>query len=58
MKINWDVLGATFKLYKAKDKTKYFWIEHWMALLESANLLGAHTGCDTAWIRTGKSSQM
>jgi hypothetical protein len=32
------------KVYKAKDRTKYFWIEHWSTLLESARLLGPVTG--------------
>eukprot|EP00983_Pelagomonas_calceolata_P014364 457934-Pelagomonas_calceolata.AAC.1 len=41
---HWELLQATFKLYKAKDRTKMFWIEHWIALLESTNLLGTHTG--------------
>ena len=27
-----------FKLYKAKDRTAYFWIEHWDALLEDTRL--------------------
>eukprot|EP00200_Dunaliella_tertiolecta_P007620 CAMPEP_0202380154 /NCGR_PEP_ID=MMETSP1127-20130417/27386_1 /ASSEMBLY_ACC=CAM_ASM_000462 /TAXON_ID=3047 /ORGANISM="Dunaliella tertiolecta, Strain CCMP1320" /LENGTH=1087 /DNA_ID=CAMNT_0048978807 /DNA_START=79 /DNA_END=3342 /DNA_ORIENTATION=+ len=43
---HWELLQATFKLYKAKDRTKMFWIEHWIALLESTNLLGTHTGID------------
>ncbi|GMH44651.1 hypothetical protein BSKO_12603 [Bryopsis sp. KO-2023] len=46
IKSHWDVLNAMFKLYKAKDKTKYFWIEHWVTLLESINLIGAHTGME------------
>lgn len=44
IKSNWEMLNASFKLYKAKDKTKYFWIEHWIALLEATNLMGSHTG--------------
>lgn len=44
LKLNWDLLNATFKLYKAKDKTKYFWIEHWVTLLEAIGLMGSHTG--------------
>ncbi|KAF5826985.1 hypothetical protein DUNSADRAFT_1559 [Dunaliella salina] len=43
---HWDLLQAVFKVYKAKDRTKMFWIEHWMALLESTNLLGPHTVVD------------
>jgi len=41
---HWDLLSASFHLYKAKDRTKMFWVEHWIALLESTNLLGGHTG--------------
>lgn len=48
LKFNWDLLNATFKLYKAKDKTKYFWIEHWIILLEAVGLMGSHTGKETA----------
>lgn len=48
IKLNWDLLVATFKLYKAKDKTKYFWIEHWISLLESASICGSHTGMEKA----------
>lgn len=44
IKLNYDLLLSIFKLYKAKDKTKYFWIEHWIAFLESVNLIGPHTG--------------
>jgi hypothetical protein len=43
---NLEVLQACFKVYKAKDKTRYLWVEHWVALLESLNLLGLHTGLD------------
>ena len=44
IKNNLDLITAIFKLYKAKDKTKYFSIEHWIAFLESISLLGMHTG--------------
>ena len=27
-----------FKFYKARDRTKYFWIENWAALLEGTGL--------------------
>ena len=30
---------AMFKLYKAKDRTVYFWIEHWGALLKATRLI-------------------
>jgi hypothetical protein len=30
------------QVYKASNQTKYFWIEHWKALLDTAQLLGAH----------------
>ncbi|KAF5827857.1 hypothetical protein DUNSADRAFT_18612 [Dunaliella salina] len=43
---HWDLLQAMFKLYKARDRTRHFWVEHWIALLESTNLLGGHTGID------------
>lgn len=35
---------AMFKVYKARDRTKFFTIEHWAALLEAARMLGPHTG--------------
>lgn len=41
---HWELLQAMFKLYKAKDRTKMFWIEHWIALLDSTKLLGGWTG--------------
>lgn len=41
---NYSFLKVVFKLYKAKDKTKYFSIEHWISFLESSNLIGPHTG--------------
>ena len=44
IKTHFEMLHTTFKLYKAKDKTKYFCIEHWMTFLESTQLLGSHTG--------------
>ncbi|KAF5833826.1 hypothetical protein DUNSADRAFT_9735 [Dunaliella salina] len=40
----WDLLRAVFKVYKAKDHTKLFWPDHWLALLADLNLLGPHTG--------------
>ena len=43
---NLELLQAAFKVYKAKDKTRYLWVQHWVALLESLNLLGLHTGLD------------
>jgi len=44
LKSNRDFFSALFKLYKARDKTKYFSVEHWMNLLESTKLLGDHSG--------------
>mmetsp|Transcript_41878 Transcript_41878/g.125343 ORF Transcript_41878/g.125343 Transcript_41878/m.125343 type:complete len:890 (-) Transcript_41878:2379-5048(-) len=41
---HYDILMAAFKLYKAKDRTKYFAIEHWAAFLEGCNLMGEHLG--------------
>ena len=40
---HWELLSAIFKLYKARDKTKYFAIEHWGTLLDQAQLLNSHT---------------
>ncbi|KAL6755443.1 hypothetical protein V8C86DRAFT_2677050 [Haematococcus lacustris] len=40
------LLKAVHKLYKAKDRTKYFWIEHWWALLDGCRLAGPHTGVE------------
>jgi len=45
---HWDLLQAVFKVYKAKDRTKLFWQDHWLALLTDLNLLGPHTGIDKA----------
>jgi hypothetical protein len=30
------------QVFKAKDQTKFFWIEHWKALLETCQVFGAH----------------
>ena len=30
------------QVYKARDKTKFFWIEHYKALLDVLQLLGSH----------------
>ena len=30
------------QVFKAKEQTKYFWIEHWKALLDVCQLLGPH----------------
>ncbi|KAJ9515640.1 hypothetical protein QJQ45_021752 [Haematococcus lacustris] len=40
------LLKAVHKLYKAKDRTKYFCIEHWWALLDGCRLAGPHTGVE------------
>ena len=35
LKEYWELLTGCFKLYKAKDRSKFFWIEHWQAFLEA-----------------------
>ncbi|GIL52460.1 hypothetical protein Vafri_8339 [Volvox africanus] len=40
----WDLVISMFKLYKARDRARYMWPEHFMAFLESNQLLGATTG--------------
>lgn len=30
------------QVFKAKDQSYYFWIEHWKALLDTCQLLGPH----------------
>lgn len=32
----------SLQVFKAKDQTKYFWIEHWKAFLDSCSFLGTH----------------
>ncbi|GLI68136.1 hypothetical protein VaNZ11_012472 [Volvox africanus] len=44
LKEYWDLLISMFKLYKARDRARYLWPEHFMALLESNQLLGPSTG--------------
>lgn len=39
-----DLIQAVYRVYKARDRTKFFWIEHWMAMLESTGLLSEVTG--------------
>eukprot|EP00798_Chlamydomonas_sp_ICE-L_P017102 gene17102-23399_t len=46
VQFHWDLLLAMHKLYRARDCTKYFWVEHWHSLLNSAKLFGAHTGLE------------
>lgn len=29
-------------MFKAKDQTKFFWIEHWKALLDTCQMFGPH----------------
>ncbi|KAG2452449.1 hypothetical protein HYH02_002691 [Chlamydomonas schloesseri] len=41
-----DLLFAAFKLYKARDRCKLFWPEHWAAFLDSNKLLGLATGVE------------
>lgn len=40
---HWLFITALYKLFKAKDHTKHFRIEHWGSFLESIKLLG-HSG--------------
>ncbi|GLC40789.1 hypothetical protein PLESTB_000022500 [Pleodorina starrii] len=40
----WELLNGMFKLYKARDRARYFWPEHFMSFLESNQLLGPATG--------------
>lgn len=35
---------ARLQVYKAKDRTKLFYMDHWFRLLEDTNMLGVHTG--------------
>ncbi|KAK3280505.1 hypothetical protein CYMTET_11655 [Cymbomonas tetramitiformis] len=37
-------LNVLYRLFKARDKSKQLGLEHWMAVLERANLVGPHTG--------------
>ncbi|KAG2491392.1 hypothetical protein HYH03_010183 [Edaphochlamys debaryana] len=41
-----ELLTAAHKLYKARDRTKYFWPEHWLGFLDSNKLLGLATGVE------------
>jgi hypothetical protein len=34
------VLWLLLQAYKAKDRTKYFYVEHWITLLESTGIMG------------------
>ncbi|GIL79647.1 hypothetical protein Vretimale_12241 [Volvox reticuliferus] len=44
LKEYWDLLISIFKLYKARDRARYLWPEHFIAFLESNQLLGLATG--------------
>ncbi|GLC59670.1 hypothetical protein PLESTB_001520500 [Pleodorina starrii] len=41
---NLELLTASFKLYKARDRAKYLSIDHWMSFLETNKLLAPHMG--------------
>ena len=38
------VLESMFAAYKAHTITNYFWMEHWMNLLEDCQLIGGSVG--------------
>ncbi|KAG2424357.1 hypothetical protein HXX76_014566 [Chlamydomonas incerta] len=46
LKEHYDLLLAMFKLYKARDRSRLFWPEHWAAFLDSNKLLGLATGVE------------
>ncbi|KAG1655046.1 hypothetical protein FOA52_003802 [Chlamydomonas sp. UWO 241] len=48
---HWDMLNACFKIYKAKDRTKHFTVEHWAAFLDGAGLLSHHTGLTKTMVK-------
>ncbi|GIL96494.1 hypothetical protein Vretimale_2284 [Volvox reticuliferus] len=41
---NLELLTASFKLYKARDRAKYLSVDHWMSFLETNNLMAHHMG--------------
>ena len=43
-----QLLIAVFNVYKAKNSSKYFWMEHWISFLEGLQLLGDKSGLGTA----------
>lgn len=40
-----------FKLYKAKDRSKFMFLEHWAAFCDASGLLGTHTGIERREIK-------
>ncbi|KAG2452447.1 hypothetical protein HYH02_002689 [Chlamydomonas schloesseri] len=46
LKEYYDLLLGMYKLYKARDRAKLFWPEHWAAFLDSNKLLGLATGVE------------
>ncbi|KAG2484429.1 hypothetical protein HYH03_016739 [Edaphochlamys debaryana] len=41
-----ELLAAAQRLYRARDRTKFFWPEHWLSFLEANRLLGLATGVE------------
>ncbi len=39
-----SLLESVYTAYRAVDVTNYFWMEHWVVLLEDCQLIGTHTG--------------
>jgi len=55
-----NFLESVFRCYKAKNSSKYFWMEHWMTLLDTLQLVGDRTSIGTTqakliylWSKTG-----
>lgn len=42
-----NFLESVFRCYKAKNSSKYFWMEHWMTLLDTLQLVGDRTSIGT-----------
>ncbi|GMH40714.1 hypothetical protein BSKO_08618 [Bryopsis sp. KO-2023] len=40
--IHLPLLEAFFNIYKAKNKTKYFWVEHWLSFLKVNQMFGRY----------------
>ncbi|KAF5832674.1 hypothetical protein DUNSADRAFT_11381 [Dunaliella salina] len=43
---HWSFLTALYKLFKARDRTRYFRVEHWGNLLEASKLNAHQAGLD------------
>jgi len=59
------MLKALYKVYKAKDSAKWFQLEHWMAFLDSLQLVGTRSGIGTTqakllfmWSQTGNVDEL